>query len=256
MAITKQQTITNLQILINEIELLINNSISGNIIQWEGFLRWKSACQDSLAIVFGNQSQIYLNFQQVNYLPPPALALTGNAEILFFVTAMKSAKEVLEGSLFVVNAWWQDTAVEEPIKVLPFISYGGRKGKNIGYKIKDLFTALNIQVLIAEDLPNIGLSLDQKIELLMSISNVAIVIMTAEDIVNNKLVGIRQNVIHELATLKHLGNISNRIICLKEKDAVLPSNIKNLAYSSLNNSNLESVYICILKELKAFGFYL
>lgn len=256
MALSKQKVINNLQVLINEADLLINNSIAANTIQWEGFQRWKSASQDSLLIVFSNQSQVFINFQQVNYLPSQSLSLAPAQEMIYFITAIKSAKEILEGSLFVVDAWWQDNNVEEPIRVIPFISYGGKRGKKIAFKIKEFLNALNVQPFIADDVPNLGLTLDQKVNLLMQFSNSAIIVMTAEDNVNGVKSGIRQNVINEYSTLKGMTNVNPRIICLKEKNAKLPSNLQSIAYNPLNNSNLESVYICIAKELKAFGFYL
>lgn len=129
MALSKQKVISNLQVLINEADLLINNSISANVIQWEGFQRWKSASQDSLSIVFSNQSQVFLNFQQINYLPSQSLSLAPAQEIIYFITAIKSAKEILEGSLFVVDAWWQDNTVEEPVRVIPFYIIWRKKGQ-------------------------------------------------------------------------------------------------------------------------------
>lgn len=113
-----------------------------------------------------------------------------------------------------------------------------------------------MQPFIAEDVPNLGLTLDQKVNLLMLLSNSAIIVMTSEDVVNKVKNGIRQNVISEYSALKKMDNINSRIICFKEKDAKLPSNLQSITYNPLNNSNLESVYICIAKELKAFGFYL
>lgn len=256
MAITKQSTLDAIQVLINECDSLISKSVTNHAIQWEGFQRWRSACQESLALVFGNQSQTLVGFQRVLYLPPTTAGSNITTDLVYFIQGIKTAKEILEGSAFLVMAWWQDNNVPEPIKTIPFLSYGGKVGKKIAYKIRNFLNALNVQPLIAEDFPNVGLSLDDKINLLMGIANVGIVIMTGEDKVEKGEVRARQNVIHEIGSLSKLQNISNRIIYLKTDDVTLPSNIKNIAWHRLNPSNLEETYIEIAKELKTFGFYL
>lgn len=257
MALTKQNTIDNFRVLINECDSLIQQSIQNKSIQWEGFQRWRSACQESLALVFTNQSQTFQNYQRIIYLPPVVNASQGiDTELIYFIQGIKTAKEILEGAVFIVIAWWQDNTVSEPIKAIPFISYGGKKGKKVAYKIKSFLTALNVQSLIVEDFPNLGLSLDNKVQLLMSLSNVGIVVLTGEDVTKKGEIRARQNVIHELSALNQLENVSPRIIYFKDNSVVLPSNIRNIAWHPLNVSNLENVYIEIAKELKTFGFYL
>lgn len=256
MAITKQQTIDNIRVLINECDSLSKASIDNKTIQWEGFQRWKSACQESLALVFGAQSQTLVNFQRIIYLPASNPKQNPTLDLIFFIQGLKTAKEVLEGGAFMVLAWWQDNSVEEPIKVLPFISYGGKSGKKIAVKIKTFLNALNVQPIIAEDFPNLGLALNDKVNLLMGLANTGIVIMTGEDEVKTGEVRARQNVIHEIGAMSKLENISSRIIYFKTQNVTLPSNIKNIAWNELNPSNLEDTYITLAKELKSFGFYL
>ncbi len=256
MAITKQNTINNINVLINECDTLINISVSSQNIQWEGFQRWNSACQESLALVFGGQSQTLINYQRIIYLPAPSPKPNPTLDLIYFIQGLRTAKEILEGAVFMVLAWWQDSSVPEPVKVLPFLSYGGKGGKIIAYKIKNFMNALNIQPLIAEDFPNLGLSLDDKVNLLLGIANVGIVVLTGEDKNQRGEFTAKPNVIHEIGALSKLSNISNRIIYFKTDNVTLPSNIKNIAWHRLNPSNLEETYTELAKELKTFGFYL
>ena len=256
MSSPKQNAIDTIKVLINECDSLITKSVSSHSIQWEGFQRWKSACQESLALVFGSQSQTLINFQRVIYLPSTSAGTNQITDLVYFIQGVKTAREILEGSAFLIMAWWQDNSVPEPVKVLPFLSYGGKGGKKIAYKIKYFMNALNIQPLIAEDFPNLGLSLDDKVNLLLGIANVGIVVMTGEDKNQTGEFTARPNVIHEIGALSKLPNISNRIVYFKTDNVTLPSNIKNIAWHRLNPSNLEETYTELAKELKTFGFYL
>ncbi len=77
-----------------------------------------------------------------------------------------------------------------------------------------------------------------------------VILATGDDRIDGKL-HPRQNVIHEigLARKTHPG----KIIYLLEKDAEFPSNISPKVWESLDQQNLENVFLRIITELKAFG---
>lgn len=137
-----------------------------------------------------------------------------------------------------------------------FISHG--KFPEVYKKIVTFIKTLKLNPIVDEEEPNRGNGLDVKIERMMGKSNCAIIIATPDDFIatgQNTIPQPRGNVLHEIGIAQNL--YEKKIIYLKEKNAVFPTNISPKVYYSfeiIDNDRvlLEDAYLGIIKDLIAF----
>lgn len=252
--ITKAQSLEAFRALIGEVNSLTDTSVKQGSPDWGGWTRWHTAACSSIEIVFGAGHQNLIKFQQLKYNQPKLPETATNAgDLVYFILGLKFAREMLEGMLFSIAVWWPSDDVKNRQAVM-FISHGGKRVKKPLSKIKEFLVTLGASPIDVEELPNIGKTLDDKIDIYLKQCNCGLVLLTGEDRTTKGEWRARPNIDHEVGSLQKSPNIENKIIYFKEKTVTLPSNFRNIAWYDFNFNQLDSVFTKILKELKAFGF--
>ncbi len=135
-----------------------------------------------------------------------------------------------------------------------FIAHGKDKGPL--QAIEKVLRQFKVPFLVAEEEPNVGRPISQKVRQTMEQCSAAIVIFTADeelqDLQGNKVLRPSQNVIHELGAASFL--YGNKIVILKQEGIELPTNFRDLGYISFVPGQLEAKAVDIIKELIALGF--
>lgn len=253
--ITQAQALEAFRALILEIDKLTDVSVKQGSPNWDGFTRWHIAVCSSIEMIFGAGHQNLIKFQQLTYVRPqlPGTVQKPGENLVYYVLGLKLAREMLEGILFSIAVWWpRETAtIAQPVM---FISHGGERVKKTLSKIKEFLISCGVSPVDVQELPNIGKTLEDKINLYIQKCNCAIVLLTGEDQTTKGEWRVRPNIDHEVGSLQHAPNIERKIIYFKEKIVTLPTNFRNIAWYDFNFNQLDSVFIKIIKELKAFGF--
>lgn len=253
--ITQTQAEQNFRALIEEADRLIATSTTKNQVVWEGFFRWQAACRQSIELTFGANYPNLQDFQKISYSPPTLPNQTPNSslDLVYFITGLKVAKELLESMLFTIIAWWPSEQVTTQ-QAIVFITHGGKRSERPLNKIDQFLIAIGASPIIIEKLPNVGKGVDEKVNLYMQICNCAIAMLTAEDITNKGELRVRENIHHEIGMLQTLPQINGKIIYLKENTVKLPTNYNSKGWHEFALDHLDNAFIDIAKELNAFGY--
>ena len=124
------------------------------------------------------------------------------------------------------------------------------------HEVSDYFVkfikALGMEPLVVERLPSYGMHPGQKVEHYMRQSDCVLVIVTPDERVENEF-HPRGNVVHEIALAQSL--MSERVIYLKEKTAILPSNIQ-VTYIPFELGRPDQTILQLVRELRGLGVLL
>jgi len=120
--------------------------------------------------------------------------------------------------------------------------------------VRDFLAALGLGPVIVRDLPNLNLSLNEKVRHYMNLCTGAIVLATAEDETTAHELRTRPNVENEIGMLQAAGNIGSRVIYLKESNVTFASNYAEKAWLAFKKERVQDAFIDVAKELRAFGF--
>ncbi len=134
-----------------------------------------------------------------------------------------------------------------------FISHG-RETKALD-KICRYLRGLGLYPAVVKNEPSLGKALDDLVEAQMDSCVCVIVLATADDRIKSEkeqeFWQPRPNVIHEIGLAQE--KLKNKIIYLKEETCNFPSNISPKVWENFSQDNMETAYLKIAKELKAFG---
>ncbi len=116
-------------------------------------------------------------------------------------------------------------ATEEPARGTPyiFVSHGGPTRTHV-YLVRDFLVALGLGPVIVRDLPNLNLSVNEKVRYYMGLCTGAIALATVEDETTAHEQRTRPNVENEIGMLQTAQNIGSRIMYLKEPGVTFASN--------------------------------
>ena len=132
-----------------------------------------------------------------------------------------------------------------------FISHGPIT--NALNELEKFLGALGVDTIIVEHEPSLGKALDDLVEEQMTTCFAVIVLATKDDLIEDKkeqkYYQPRPNVIHEIGLAQE--KFENRIIYLKEKGCVLPSNINPKVWEDFTQDNMGGAFIKIVKELRS-----
>lgn len=241
--LSQQQAATLFQGLIEEAKGLRKKSLDSSRVVWEGWERWRTVVEDSIAQVSGEGSRNLTKFQSIKYVP----LYSGITNLLAYVIGLDIAIEQLEGMLLSINLWWQSS---QPVVPNVFISYGGSAKKTLLPQLKDLLLAVGVTPIIVEEQPDLGLSENDKVRGYVGISNLGIALITGEDFSRSGELLPRGNVDHEIGLMQEATNIGGRIIYLKEKGITLPSNLRQFAWVEFDKKNFSKSFVQLIRDLR------
>ena len=122
------------------------------------------------------------------------------------------------------------------------------------YHVRDFLAALGLGPVIVLKMPNLNLSVNDKVHYYMRLCTGAIALATAEDETTAEEKRAKPNVENEIGMLQTSPNIGSRIIYLKEPAVKFASNYAEKVWMSFDKDQVQNTFIDIAKELRAFGF--
>jgi hypothetical protein len=144
---------------------------------------------------------------------------------------------------------------EEPKPERPSaIFVGGRKGKNLDQLTK-ILNEYKIPYKLAEDAPNKGRPISQKVADTMRECGAAIIVFTPDeelrDLEGNPVFRPSENVVHELGAAGV--EYGNRIVIFREESVTLASNYSDIGHITFKDGELSAKGIELFRELIEFG---
>lgn len=191
------------------------------------FVAWLKAAESTVEMIFGSKSEAYTRFRTIYFTPPPgeqyANELEANkAKLTWFESGLTFARTSLIGYRYSVERLATD---DEPTRSSPFIfiSHGGPTRIHVDC-MRDFLKALGLEPIIVADLPNMNMSINEKVLSYLSICTGAIALATSEDETTAAEKRTRPNVENEIGMMQTAPGIGERIVYLKEPDVRFASN--------------------------------
>jgi predicted nucleotide-binding protein len=103
-------------------------------------------------------------------------------------------------------------------------------------------------------MPNLGLSIHDKVQKCMRICRSAVVLATPDEEVTYQTMRARPNVEHEIGMLQTMPNIGKRIVYMKDTKLQFPSNYREKAWIPFEKDRISESFVPLVKELRAFAF--
>ncbi|PYI79566.1 MAG: hypothetical protein DME26_23180 [Verrucomicrobia bacterium] len=253
--LTKQQMLAALDGLIDEAGKLHAIFVK-ELLPWSPrFVVWLKADESTVETIFGSVSDAFLSFKSTHFVPTPSQQFTNdiekrNAELTWFDSGLRYATTTLIGYRYSVER----LAVETPARSTPyiFISHGGPTLMHV-IAVKEFLQALGLAPIVVRDMPNLNLSVNEKVRVYMGICTAAIALATVEDETTAREQRARPNVENEIGMLQSAPNIASRIIYLKEPSVKFASNYQEKVWIPFKNERVQDAFIPLAKEIKAFG---
>jgi predicted nucleotide-binding protein len=121
------------------------------------------------------------------------------------------------------------------------------------YLVRDSVAALGLAPVIVADMPNLNLSVNEKVRFYMGLCSAALALATVEDETTAKERRARPNVENEIGMLQAAPNIEARIVYLKEPQVRFASNYQEKVWIPFEKGRIQDAFTPITKELRAFG---
>jgi predicted nucleotide-binding protein len=254
--LNKQQMLKALDGLLDEADRLYK-VFHVNFATWTPeFAVWLKAAESMIEAIFGTNSQAFVSFRSIYFLPPPGEEYANEfeeqkAKVTWFDSGLYNAQIDLIAYRYSVDR----LAPEEPARPTPFIfiAHGGPTLMHV-YLVRDFLQALGLIGVVVLDMPNLNLSTNEKVRFYMAICTGGIALATLEDETTTDEGRARPNVEHEIGMMQAAPNIGERIIYLKEDGVQLASNYKEKMWIPFSKDRVQDAFIAIVKELRAFGF--
>jgi hypothetical protein len=254
--LTKQQMLSVLDGLITGVEGL-HGVLSTNFVTWSpDFAVWLKASESTIEAIFGSGSEALLSLKNIHFQPPAGQQFANDierrkAELMWFDSGLRYAHSTLIGYRYSVER----LAPEEPTHTTPyvFVSHGGQTLTHV-HLVRDFLSAIGLGPVVVQEMPNLSLSVNEKVRYYMSLCAGAIVLATVEDETAAHEQRARPNVENEIGMLQAAPSIGSRIVYLKERDVTFASNYSEKVWIPFSKERVQDAFIDILKELRAFGF--
>jgi predicted nucleotide-binding protein len=146
----------------------------------------------------------------------------------------------------------KSVAFEHPFTKNVFITHAGPEMRAVE-DLGELVDALGLNPVVCIQMPNLGLSVNDKVHKYMRICGSAIVLATAEEPDLAQTTRTRPNVEHEIGMLQALPNIGNRIVYMKEPNVQSPSNYSEKVWIPFDRDRISESFVPLIQELRAFG---
>lgn len=141
--------------------------------------------------------------------------------------------------------------LRRPLMKNVFISHGGPSITHVR-AVGDLLSALGLTPVVSIDMPNLGLSLQDKVRKCMRICRSAVVLATPDEEAPAQTARTRPNVEHEIGMLQTMPNIGNRIVYMKDRKVQFPSNYREKAWIPFDRNLISESFVPLVKELRSF----
>ena len=228
-----------------------------NLGTWSpDFAVWLKASESSVETIFGSSSDAVLSFKRIYFFPPPSQQFANDmerrkADLTWFDRGLRFAHATLVGYRYSVER----LAPEEPERGTRyiFISHGGPAMTHV-HLVRDFLVALGLGPIVVRDMPNLNLSVNEKVRFYMAVCTGAIALATVEDETIATKQRTRPNVENEIGMLQAAPNIGSRLIYLKELNVAFASNYQEKVWIPFIKERVQDSFIDIAKELRAFGF--
>ncbi len=251
--LTKRQMLEALDGLLNKCEAIHSDFRKDHVTWTPSFASWLKAAESTIEVIFGSRSAALTSFQRIYFLPPPGTqnAEATHAKLLWFDSGLRYAHASLVGLHYSV----EKLANENPTSSNPniFISHGGPTRTHVD-ATKDLLKELGLSPVVVCDLPNYNMSLNEKVLHYMRLCAGAVILATVEDETTTREERARPNVENEVGALQTSPSIANRIVYLKEPEVQFASNYKEKAWIPFQKETVETAFVHVIRELRAFGF--
>jgi hypothetical protein len=242
--------------LIQEAERLYKKFLSDFQPWTADFAVWLKASESTVEAIFGSGSDTLRSFKNIYYTPPPSEPYANDLErdkarLTWFGIGLRYAHASLLGYRYSVER----LAQEPPSRPTPniFVSHGGPTRSHVD-QVRDFLVALGLQPVVVEDLPNLNLSLNEKVRFYMGLCSGAVALATAEDETAAQEQRTRPNVENEIGMLQTAPNIGARIVYLKEPDVQFASNYAEKVWIPFTKDHPQNAFTHLARELRAFGF--
>ena len=222
---------------------------------WTGnFAAWLTGCESTIEAIYGSGSDALKRFKGYIFVPPLTQSFASeterqNAELVWFESGLQHSLNTLIGYRYSLERLLPETT--HPNRYV-FISHGGPTRTHVDMA-RELLVSVGLSPIIVADMPNLNLSVHQKVTLYMGICAAALVLATAEDETIAMETRARPNVENEIGLLQTSPNIGSRIIYLKESEVQFASNYTEKVWIPFKKEGLQDAFIPLLKELRAFG---
>lgn len=119
--------------------------------------------------------------------------------------------------------------------------------------VGNLLDALGLTPVVAIDMPNLGLSIHDKVRKCMRICHSAIVLAAPDEESPAQTTRTRPNVDHEIGMLQTMPNIGARIVYMKDRKVQFPSNYQEKVWIPFDRHRISESFVPLVKELRAFA---
>ncbi|MDO9289628.1 MAG: nucleotide-binding protein [Thermodesulfovibrionales bacterium] len=253
--IKKQQMLSSLDSLISDGNTLFEK-FARDLITWTpDFVAWLKACESTLEAIYGSKSDALQSFKYIYFIPPHTETFANDtersrAQLIWFDSGLRYALQTLVGFRYSLDRLLPEEEQSRPNPFV-FISHGGTDRLHVD-AVSELLKTVGLSPVVVEDLPNLNMSVNDKVHHYMGLCGSAIILATLDD-ENPDTRHTRQNISHEIGLLQNLPNVGGRVVYLKEKLVELPSNFAEKSWIPFERHSIEKIFVPILKELRAFG---
>lgn len=220
------------------------------------FACWLNACESTIEAIFGSTSEALRSFKGIYFIAPPAEGLADEAErqkahLAWFDSGLRYAHVKLVGYRYCVER----LAIDPPVRTTPylFLSHGGPTLTHVR-ALQAFLDAIGLSPIAVLDMPNLNMSVNEKVRHYMGLCTGAIILATAEDETSSGEQRARPNVENEIGMLQAASNVGERIVYLKESDVKFASNYSEKVWIPFQKERIQDAFTQISKELRAFGF--
>ena len=254
--LTKPQMLSALDGLITEVQRLRDVFLQ-DLTPWTpAFAVWLKASESTVEAIFGSTSDALRSFKRIYFQPPPGQQGANdierrNADLTWFNSGLQYAHVTLIGYRYSVERLAPEERVQTTRYI--FISHGGPTLTHV-HLVRDFLVALGLSPVVVGDMPNLNLSVNEKVRFYMDLCSGAIALATAEDETTAQEHRARPNVENEIGMLQMAQNIGSRIVYLKEDAVQFASNYKEKVWIPFSKERVQDTFIGLAKELRAFGF--
>ena len=121
-------------------------------------------------------------------------------------------------------------------------------------RLRDFLIDLGIEPLLVVEQPNLGRSIDKKVEDCMDEADLAIFLATGGASDRDGGTSAGGNLLHEIGLAQAKPKLQGRIVYLKEKGTEFPSNIRTKGYIEFGGGGIEQVFGAVASEIRQMGF--
>ena len=170
-------------------------------------------------------------------------------------TEKKTAFEDIDKEEPVTTIEQKPVIPSEPAQIPTILQFfiGHGKDKEALEQLKSILNQLGIPYLVAQEEPNAGRPISEKVKDLMDSCTGGIFVFSADekfkDLEDNTIFRPRENVVYELGAASY--KYDQRIVIFKEKGVSLASDFRDLGYIEYDKGQLAGKTMDLLKELIA-----